>query len=283
MAEPKVKIKGIDIAIYIFAIAVILWTLFPLYTIVKIAISTINAVYKISLFPTEVTLEPFMAVITGSFYLVRSFWLQTENSIIVAFGMILIVAPISLLGGYALSKIRFSLKRPFATITMLTYLFPQAFIALPIYMIIRSYGLVNSYIGVILVQTAFSAPFSIFIVSDYAASIPEEIEESARVDGASRLQLFIKIFLPLSIPVLVTISIYNFLVSWNSYLLPLLILHDEKLYTLPLAVGYFFSIDEVQWNIFMAFGLFYALPPLLFYFIFKRFIVGGLMRGALKF
>jgi len=277
------KVKVRSVVLNIFAVLAILWTLFPVYTLFKIAISTRKAVYSISLFPLEVTLEPFKAVVTGSFYLCRSFWLQTGNSIIIALGTVSLIAPVSLLAGYALAKIQFKLKGQFTTITMLAYLFPQAFIALPIYRIMMAYSLTNSYLGVILVQTAFSAPFSILIVSDYATSIPKEIEESARVDGASRLQLFTKIFLPLSVPILITTSIFNFLGAWNNYLMPLLLLHDEKLFTLPLAIGNFFLTDAVEWNIFMAFGILYALPPLAFYFIFKRFIVGGLMGGALKF
>ena len=134
-----------------------------------------------------------------------------------------------------------------------------------------------------MVLSAFSAPFCIFVVTDYASSIPKEIEESARVDGASRLQLFTKIFLPLSVPIIITLTIYTFLTAWDAYLMPLLLLRSEKLYTLPLAIGYFFTIDQVEWNIFMAFGLLYALPPLIFYILFKRFIIGGLTKGALKF
>lgn len=277
------KLRRIDLAVNTAAIAVIIWILFPFYTMLKMAFSTIDAIYTISLFPTEISVKPFIDVVTGSFYLTRSFWLQAWNSLVIAFGTIAMVISISLLGGYAIGKIKFTLKSHFATIAMLTYLFPQAFIALPIFVVMQEWGLINSYVGIILVQTAFSAPFSIFIVADYATSIPTEIEESARVDGASRLQLFTKIFLPLSTPIIITLSIYNFLVSWDSYLMPLLLLHSEKLYTLPLAIGYFFTIDMVEWNIFMAFGLIYAIPPLIFYFLFKRFIVGGLMRGALKY
>jgi multiple sugar transport system permease protein len=276
-------LKGKIVVLNVCAAITILWTLFPVYTLFKIALSSAKGVYTISLFPVEISLESFDAVLTGSFYLCKFFWLQTYNSLIMAFGTVLLVAPISLLAGYALGKIKFRLKSHFTTLTMLAYLFPQAFIALPIYRIMMFYGLTNSYAGVILVQSAFSAPFSILLVLDYATSIPSEIEDAARVDGASRMQLFTKIFLPLSIPILITTSILNFLTSWNSYLIPLLLLHDENKFTLPLAIGNFFLTDAVEWNIFMAFGLLYAIPPLIFYYAFRRFIVGGLMRGALKF
>ena len=277
------RARKMDLAINIATIASILWILFPFYTILKMAFSTVEDIYKLSLFPTHFTIEPFTAIIMGSFYLTRNFWLQTWNSLVIALGTIILVISISLLGGYALGKIDFPLKNSFATLAMITYLFPQAFIALPIFNVVREWGLANSYIGVILVQSAFSSPFCIFLVTDYANSIPKEIEESAQVDGASRLQLFTKIFLPLSIPIVITLTIYTFLASWDSYLIPLLLLQREKLYTLPLGIGFFFTIDEIEWNIFMAFGLLYSIPPLIFYTLFKRFIIGGLMKGALKF
>jgi multiple sugar transport system permease protein len=272
-----------EILVNFITIIAILWTLLPAWEIIKVSFETTKAVYLPSIFIDEFSLESYAAVITGSFYLCKYFWVQMKNSLIVSLGTVSSVVPVSLLTGYALSRIRFKLRGSVATLTMLTYLFPVAFIALPIYRIMNMYGLTNSFIGVVLAITAFSAPFSIWLVWDYASSIPEEIEEAARVDGASRIQLFTRIFLPLSYPIVITISVLNFLTAWNDYLISLLLLHDEKYFTLPLAIGNFFMTDAVEWNIFMAFGILYSLPALIFYAVFRRFIVGGLTRGSLKY
>jgi multiple sugar transport system permease protein len=271
------------LVVNISAILLLIWIFLPAWEIIKVAFETTDAVYTPSILPDEVTLESFKAVVTQSFYYAEHFWVQMKNSLIVSFMTVILADIMALLVGYSLARINYRLKRPTATTAMLTYLFPQTLLGLPIYRLMYMYDLLNTHIGIILVITAFTTPFSIWIVWNYALAIPKEIDEAAIIDGATKVQLFTKIFVPLSLPVLVSISVYNFLVAWNDYLFSLLILQTESMYTLPLAIGYFFTSDAVEWNIFMAFGLLYSIPAFIFYLVFKRFLIEGLTKGAIKF
>jgi multiple sugar transport system permease protein len=165
---------------------------------------------------------------------------------------------------------------------LLTYVIPMSFLAIPFYGIMGKYGLTNNPIAVIAVEVTFATPYAIFIFQQYSASIPFELDEAARIDGASPLQLFRLVYVPLMVPSLVAVGTYALLLAWNEYLYGFLLLSKETDLTLAVALGNFLAADDSPWELLMATGLVYALPPAAIYYAFKRYMVGGLTAGAVK-
>ncbi|HLS04085.1 MAG TPA: carbohydrate ABC transporter permease, partial [Actinomycetales bacterium] len=149
------------------------------------------------------------------------------------------------------------------------------------YILIRGLGLMNSLAGIILPQIAFALPVTVIILVPFLRAIPKELEESAAIDGASRLGFFFRMVVPLSIPGVITTGILAFVASWNAYLLPLFILNNEGSYTLPLGVQAFASQYSVDTARVLAFTALSMIPALIFFSLFERRIVGGL-TGAVK-
>jgi multiple sugar transport system permease protein len=144
------------------------------------------------------------------------------------------------------------------------------------------YGLTNNPLAVIAVEVTFATPYAIFIFQQYSASIPLELDEAARIDGASPPQIFFRIYLPLMAPALVAIGTYALLLSWNEYLYAFLLLSGGKVVTVPVTLGKFLVGDEAPWNYLMAAAIIYAIPPLLIYYGFRRKMSGGLTMGGIK-
>jgi multiple sugar transport system permease protein len=204
------------------------------------------------------------------------------NSILVSSGTVAIVLFVSIFGGYALGRMYFKGKRYIGTVTLLTYLLPSTFLAIPYYKVMTSYGLYNTPWALMLAMGALYSPYGMWILSDFFRGIPREIEEAALVDGASKLKIFYKMFLPLSGPALAAVSTFAFLMAWNDYLFALLLLSSESNLTMPLVMGGFLVSDEAPWNLFMAVGFIYSIPPVIFYYSFKKYLVTGIFRGAVK-
>jgi multiple sugar transport system permease protein len=136
---------------------------------------------------------------------------------------------------------------------------------------------------VIAAEVTFATPYAILILHQYARLIPMELDEAARVDGASPGQIYWRIYVPLVSPALVAVGIYALLLSWNEYLYQYMLLSSDSSNTVAVAIEQFFDSDEAPWNIMMAVALVYSLPPIAVYFALRRFLVAGLTFGALKF
>jgi multiple sugar transport system permease protein len=145
------------------------------------------------------------------------------------------------------------------------------------------YGLLDRQGSLILATIAFGSPYAIWVLTQYAeSSIPLELDEAAKIDGANVWSIYRLIFLPLMTPALVAIGIYVLLLSWNEYLLAFLFLSSESSMTLPVTLGNFLNSDQVPWNIMMATGLLYSLPPIVVFYVFKKNMTSGLTAGGVK-
>jgi len=165
---------------------------------------------------------------------------------------------------------------------VLGLLFPAAAGTLPLFLMLRNLGLTDTYWGVILPQIAFGLPITIVILRPFLAAVPAELEDAALIDGASKLGFFWRVMLPLSKPALVTVAVLAFVGSWNSFTLPLLVLQDASLHTLPVAVNEATRSQYTQDTAaILAFTSLSMLPALLFFMFAERQIVGGL-QGAVK-
>lgn len=227
-------------------------------------------------FPDPWQVGNFVDVLTGSV-----FWRQVLNSTIAATATTLGVVALGLMVSFALARYRFRGQGVMYALFAAGLMFPLTVAITPLYILVRTLGLMNDLGGVILPQIAFSLPTTVIILVPFLRAIPAELQEAASIDGCSRLGFFWRMVLPLSVPGVITVGILAFIGSWNSYLLPLFVLNDSSAFTLPLGVQAFSSEYSVDTAKVLAFTSLAMLPALVFFSLFERRIVGGL-TGAVK-
>lgn len=211
-----------------------------------------------------------------------TFWQQVWNSIVIAGLTMILVLPAASLAAYAISRFSFPGREAVYTVFTLGLLFPIAVAILPLFIVIRELGLINSPLGVALPQAAFALPLSIVILRPFFAAIPRELEEAAILDGAGPLRFYWSVLLPLSRPAMSTIAVLTIVASWNAFLLPLIVLTEATGWTLPIGVTNFSTQYTTDTARVLAFTTLAMVPALMFYLIAERQLVKGLSAGAIK-
>ena len=209
------------------------------------------------------------------------FWSEAANSTLIAALTTFAVVVLGVCAAFVLARYKFRGREGLYTYFTIGLLFPAAAGILPLYLLLRDLNLANTYMGVVIPQVAFQLPLTIVILRPFLAAFPAELEDAAMIDGADRLGFFWRILLPLSRPALVTVAVLAFVASWNSFLLPLLVLQNESLHTLPLGVQNFSAEHSQDTAGILAFTSLAMMPALLFFSFAERQIVGGL-QGAVK-
>jgi multiple sugar transport system permease protein len=215
-------------------------------------------------------------------YFLNHFWQQLGNSLVIAIAAGVITLFVATTAAFSISRIKARGGRLVLNLALFTYFIPAAFLAVPMYKAMGSYGLLNNQWSLILAMVTIAAPYSIWVLKQASDKLPYELDEAARIDGASPMQLFRLVYLPLMTPSLVAVGTYALLLAWNEYLYAFLLLSRDTDITLPVALGHFLSADDSPWELLMTTGLIYALPPAAIYYAFKRYMVSGLTTGAVK-
>jgi raffinose/stachyose/melibiose transport system permease protein len=210
-----------------------------------------------------------------------TFWRLVGNSVIAGLATTFGVVLLGLMASYVLARYSFRGRGILYAMFAAGLMFPMTVAITPLYLVVKNLGLMNSLGGVILPQIAFALPTTIIILVPFLRAIPDEIQEAAFIDGCSRLGFFWRMIVPLAMPGVITVGILAFIASWNSYLLPLFILNNEAVFTLPLGVASFASQYSVDTAKVLAFTSLSMIPALVFFALFERRIVGGL-TGAVK-
>ncbi|WP_250442831.1 carbohydrate ABC transporter permease [Actinotalea sp. C106] len=218
----------------------------------------------------------YVNVLTSS-----DFWRYAFNSIVVALVTTGIVVIFGVMAAYPLARYRFKGRNTLFMVFVLGLLFPLTVAIIPLFLMLRDLNLTNTFWGVALPQAAFALPMTIVILRPFLMALPQELEEAAMLDGASRIGFFWRILLPLSGPAMVTVGVLAFVASWNAYLLPLLILSDPAARTLPLGVASFSSEHAQDTAGILAFTSLAMIPALVFFLAMQKRIVNGL-QGAVK-
>jgi multiple sugar transport system permease protein len=271
-----------EATLVLIAIPVLLWTLIPVYHLFLFAISTKDSATSGRLWPKEPTLQNFVFVFGEKHFYLDHFWLQLWNSLIIAVAVGALTLFVSTAAAFAISRLKVRGGRTVMNLALFTYFIPAAFLAVPMYKTMGNYGLLNSQWALILAMVTIASPYCIWVLKQASDKLPWELDEAARIDGASPLQLFRLVFLPLMLPSLVAVGTYALLLAWNEYLYAFLLLSNDRSFTLSVALGNFLAADDSPWELLMATGLIYALPPAAIYYAFKRYMVGGLTAGAVK-
>jgi multiple sugar transport system permease protein len=205
-----------------------------------------------------------------------------KNSVVVAVTSTLLATAVGTIGAYALARLKFFGRGFLASATLITYLVPPSILFIPLYAQMRNLGLANSLSGLIAAYPSFTVPFVTWLLMGYFESIPEELEESAMIDGATRFGAFWRIVLPLSMPGVLAAGLYAFTQAWNEFLYALIFITDGKLRTLPVGLASFITGDVYGWGYLMSGAVVTTLPVIAAYIYLQKYMVEGLTAGSVK-
>jgi multiple sugar transport system permease protein len=263
-------------------IVLLIWTLLPIYNMLLIALSDDGDEFTGAIWPGDWNWGSFYTVWMEDYWYLENFWHQFGNSIYMATATMVLTVVIGSLVSFALGRMRLRRSWIISDLALLTYVLPSAFLVIPFVHLMHIYGLTDSLWAVIAAEVTFATPYAILILHQYGKLIPLELDESAKVDGATPFQVYCRIYLPLMAPALVAVGVYALLLAWNEYLYQYLLITSRANTTVAVAIDQFFDSDEAPWNYMMAVALIYSLPPVAVYFALRRYMVAGLTMGGIK-
>jgi len=282
MRGPSFGAIATEAKLLLIGIPVLLWTLLPIYHMVLFSISPKESALGGALWPEHPTFNNFRIIFEQKHHYLSNFWLQMGNSLTIAVATGVLTILVATFAAFAISRLRVRGGRMVMNLALFTYFIPAAFLAVPMYRTMGLYGLLNNQWSLILAMVTLASPYAIWVLKQASDKLPLELDEAAWIDGATPLQLFRMVYLPLMAPSLVAVGTYALLLAWNEYLFAFLLLSRDTDITLSVSLGNFLSADDSPWELLMATGLIYALPPAAIYYTFKRYMVGGLTAGAVK-
>ncbi|MBN2626817.1 MAG: carbohydrate ABC transporter permease [Spirochaetales bacterium] len=228
--------------------------------------------------PNPLIIDAYRMILLKS----RAFWVFLGNSVAISGLVIALTLVSTIMASLALSRIDFKGRDLIYNFFIAGMLFPITVAILPLYLQLRNFGLLGTRMGLILAQAAFSLPMSIFIMTGFFRDIPHDLQDAVSIDGGNFFTFGFRIVIPLSTPVLSTVTIITLIQSWNQFLMPLLVLNDADKFTIPLGIMQFQGQFTTNWNQIMAFITIALLPMTLIYIFLQRYIVAGLTAGAVK-
>ena len=231
----------------------------------------------LALVPWPITFEHFDTVWNGI-----GFGVFFKNSLIIGVGTMIVVTVFALMGGYALARFKFRGQRVFLLALLCTQFIPGAMMLIPLFVIFKSAGLLNSLTGLVVADTAFQLPLALILMSGFVRNVPVELEEAAMVDGCSRLRAFFAVTLPQLKPAIVAVGSFAFIGAWNNFLFALMFASRQDKFTLPVGLSYALGEFNTDFGALAAGGVVAAVPVVLVFAVVQRFLVQGLSAGAVK-
>jgi multiple sugar transport system permease protein len=189
---------------------------------------------------------------------------------------------VAILAGYAFSRFEFVLKRPLNMLIVSVQAVPPITLLIPYFGLMVTLKLYNTYFALILTYMVFTLPYAIIMMTGYFNTLPRELDEAARVDGASSMKALWRILVPISIPGLVSVGIYTFMIAWNEYLFALTLTRTENMRTVPSGIQLLMGQHSYEWNEMMAMSILGCIPVLILFLFFQRFFIGGMTAGSVK-
>ena len=263
-------------------VGLLIWTLLPVYNMVLIALDSDADEFTGSIWPPDPDFSSFQSVWTEDYWLLEHFWQRFGNSIYMGVATMALTVLIGSLTSYSLGRMRLRNGWMVTDFALLTYVLPTTFLVIPFVHVMHQYGMMDSLWAVIAAMVTFATPYAVLIFHQYGKLIPMELDESAKIDGASPWQIYLRIYLPLMAPALVAVGVYALLLAWNEYIYQFLLLSSTRNTTVAVMIDQFFDSDEAPWNYMMAIAIVYSLPPIAIYFALRRFMVAGLTFGGVK-
>ncbi|WP_137285368.1 carbohydrate ABC transporter permease [Halorussus salinisoli] len=274
--DQRRRVKKVAFYISLFGgLAVII---FPLFWMFSTAFRPQSQMFTrpVPLLPESVTLTHFQTILTDSMFL--TFY---ANSIIVALGVVLLTTVTSTLGGYGLTRLDIPLKKTFARTILFGYMFPPILLAIPMFIFWQRLGVIDTYVGLILAETAISLPFSLWLMWKFFQTVPVSLEESAITAGATRFQAFYDVALPMAKPGMIAVAVFSYAVSWNSFTMPKVLMISESKWPLTIGVYSFTQQQHVYWGQVMAASALIILPAFVFVFFLQKYLLRGFRAGGI--
>ena len=272
----------VKILLGVLGFVVAFWTLLPVYNMVLIALSEDGDEFTGTVFPTHPSFEAFEVLWEGTDWYLADFWPQFTNSFIMGFSTMAATVAVGALAAFATGRMGLRRGWLIGNAALITYTVPASFLVIPFHRLMNIYGLADTLIGVVAAQTTFAIPYAVLILYQYGKLIPMELDDAARVDGANPAQIFFRIYLPLMAPALAVVATYALLLAWNEYLYQYVLLSSPRRMTVAAGINHFFDSDEAPWSYLMAVALVFSLPPIVVYYVLRRYMVSGLTMGGIK-
>ncbi|KJC64810.1 carbohydrate ABC transporter membrane protein 2, CUT1 family [Agreia bicolorata] len=204
------------------------------------------------------------------------------NSYVVSLAVTALTLIVAILASYAFSRYEFKGKRPINMIIVSIQAVPPITLLIPFFGLMVVLGLYNTYQGLILTYLVFTLPYAIIMMTGYFNTLPKELDEAARMDGAGPLTVLWRILVPISIPGIVSVGVYTFMIAWNEYLFALTLTRTEDMRTVPIGIQLLMGQNSYQWNEMMAMSILGCIPVLILFLFFQRYFIGGMTAGAVK-
>ena len=268
----------------VLGVLVALVTLFPILWMVSTAFKPAREIYSLTPhpLPAHPTLGNFRSVIDGK-VIGLPYWNFLKNSLFVTLVSVIASTLIALLAAIAVARFRFRFRTTYLIMLLIVQMLPQQALVIALFLDFKRVNLLDSLIGLILLYITFALPVTIWMLRNFVAAVPRELEEAAAIDGAGPMTVFFKVLLPLVAPGLVTTSVFAFIFAWNEFVFATTFLGtDQAKYTLPVYVTYFFGKGSVDWGAIMAASVLFTLPVMIFFLIVQRRLWTGLLAGAVK-
>ena len=270
-----------SLLLYLLAGLIALICLIPILWMAKTSFETPQFIrsVQVQFWPIKFTLENYRDVLTNPHAMILRAML---NSVVVALIATLLNLVITVSAGYAMSRFEFKGKLIFGIYLLMVYMIPRTLMLIGMFVMLAKLGLINKLMGLVIVYAATGITLSIWWLKGYFDSIPRELEEQAMIDGCSRVSTLRWIIMPLSMPAIVAVGLFQFVDCWNEFMLALTIIQSPQLRMLPVQIVFFMGIQRVEWGPVMAFSMIVAIPAVILFSFAQRNMVSGLMAGFSK-
>lgn len=275
MARP-IFLRTLEWAVLLAALIIML---FPIYWMINTSLKPSGEVFQSppTFFSWNWSLDAFV-----SLFATRPIGQYFINSLIVAGGTTLLSLFLASFAAYGLTRFPVRIEPQIILSLLFIKMLPEALLVVPFYELVANVGLINTYTALIFVYTSFSLPFAVWMLIGFFRVIPRELDEAGIMDGASRLQTFRLVVLPLARPGIVAVAMFTFLIAWNAYLWALVLTTTSDMYVLPVGIAALKGEYQVQWNELMAAAVIAVVPVLAIYSVLERYLVAGITAGAVK-
>jgi multiple sugar transport system permease protein len=275
------------ISIYIGVIIILVFTLAPIVWLFISSISPLSEMLSVPprWIPSHPTFTNYWEIISATSKtggVNYQFKCGVVNSLVVATGVTIVCLFIGSLAAYAFARLKVPFKNKFIFVLLFTQMLPGIAICIPLFMIANAWHMIDKQLTLIILYCSFSLPFVVWVMKGYFQTIPEDLEDAARIDGCSRFGALFRIILPLSAPGLFATGVFAFLGAWNEFLMALIFTNSLASKTMPVAIAEFIGRFSVDYGLMCTVGVIACIPPILLALLFQRYVVEGLVGGAVK-